>query len=73
MRYMSAEDRLDAEDARLRDAVVEAALAWRKVYRRYDGGERGWPIVGDLDDAKDALDSAADALLAFLGQGEAAK
>ncbi len=73
MRYMSAEDRLDAEDARLRDAVVEAALAWRKVYRRYDGGERGWPIVGDLDDAKDALDSAADALLAFLEQGEAAK
>lgn len=57
----------------LEAAVVEAALAWRKVYRRYDGGERGWPIVGDLDDAKDALDSAADALLAFLEQGEAAK
>ncbi len=36
MRYMTAEDRLDAEDARMRDAVVEAALAWRKVYRRYD-------------------------------------
>jgi len=68
MRYMTAEDRLDAEDARLRDAVVEAALAWRKAHITYSD-----QCLNEIEHLEDALYVACDALLSFLGQGEEAK
>ena len=68
MRYMTAEDRLDAEDARLRDAVVEAALAWHKGQITYSD-----QCLNEIEHLEDALYVACDALLSFLGQGEEAK
>lgn len=66
------EERLDAQDARLREAVVEAALVWRRHNRQFlDACKAGRYLQwAEEDDAKwQPFESALDALLAFLGEG----
>jgi len=70
----------DGEQARLRDVVVEAALAERRAEIVYEQmmqsvgryGKSIWDAetVAACDEATEALQVACDALLAFLGEGK---
>lgn len=59
--YQTAEDRLDAEQARLEAAVVEAATAYVRTSR--DRQSSLWKRV----EASEALCAAVDALAALTG------
>ena len=56
----------------LRAAVVQAALFWRQVelaYQPTDRAMRAYGLyAGGKDDSEDALITAVDALLAFMGE-----
>ena len=75
--YLLAEiDRLDAEEARLGAALIEAALAERRAVLAYEQMTRTvWPCqysretVQPVYAAQKALAVAIDALLAFLEEG----
>ena len=59
--YMTNEDRLDAEQARLESAVLDASMA---LYRkRTDASQRQWPEY-------EAWRQACAELAAFIGEGE---
>ena len=60
--YMTNEDRLNAEQARLEGAVLDASMA---LYRkRTDASQRQWPEY-------EAWRQACAELAAFIGEGEA--
>ena len=61
---------LDAEHARLRAAVVDAAMAERKAWVDLCKARSDDPLESRWVDAQAAYGASVDALLAFLGEGK---